>query len=306
MTSIPAENTAANPSPVQQGRAWLSTDAGKGLTLISPPVLFALALLAIPILSTFTYSFWTQNYLDIDKTITLNNYYQAWTEPIYQLLMTRSVMVSAMVTLITVLLAYPMAYFVAFHVHERQALWLFLITIPFWTSYLLRVFTWKVILGFNGVLNSGLIWLGVIEEPLEFLLYNASAVVISLAHAWAAFAILPIYVSLRKIDHSLLEAATDLGDGPARRFWRITLPLSMPGIIGAALIIFIPTVSDYVTPALVGGPDGLMIANMIQVQFGKANNWPLGSALAVSAMLIVTIFSLTFVMGARRFARSAR
>ena len=211
-----------------------------------------------------------------------------------------------MVTLITVLLAYPMAYFVAFHVHERQALWLFLITIPFWTSYLLRVFTWKVILGFNGVLNSGLIWLGVIEEPLEFLLYNASAVVISLAHAWAAFAILPIYVSLRKIDRSLLEAATDLGDGPARRFWRITLPLSMPGIIGAALIIFIPTVSDYVTPALVGGPDGLMIANMIQVQFGKANNWPLGSALAVSAMLIVTVFSLTFVMGARRFARSAR
>ena len=306
MTSIPAEKVATDPSSVRPVRAWRNSDAAKGLTLISPPVLFAIALLAIPIISTITYSFWTQNYLDIDKTITFSNYYKAWTEPIYRLLMTRSVVVSALVTVITVLLAYPMAYFVAFHVRERQALWLFLITIPFWTSYLLRVFTWKVILGFNGVLNSGLIWLGLIEEPLDFLLYNATAVIITLAHAWAAFAILPIYVSLRKIDRSLLEAATDLGDGPLRRFWRITLPLSMPGIIGAALIIFIPTVSDYVTPALVGGPDGLMIANMIQVQFGKANNWPLGSALAVSAMLIVTILSLTFVMGARRFARSAR
>ena len=306
MTVVSANNTGSSPVLIGRVSRWFGGDAAKGLTLLSPPLFFAIALLAIPIVSTVAYSFWTQVYLDIDKTLTLENYRQAWTEPIYRLLMLRSLAISALVTIVTVALAYPLAYYVAFHVRERQALWLFLITIPFWTSYLLRVFAWKVILGYNGVLNSGLLWLGLISEPLEFLLYNPTAVIITLAHAWAAFAILPIFVSLRKIDQSLLEAATDLGDGPVRRFLRITLPLSLPGVIGACLIIFIPTVSDYVTPALVGGTDGLMIANMIQVQFGKANNWPLGAALAVSAMLIVTVISITFVIAARYLGRSVR
>jgi spermidine/putrescine transport system permease protein len=209
--------------------------------------------------------------------------------------MFRSLAVSAVVTLATVLLAYPMAYYLSFHGGERKALWLFLITIPFWTSYLLRVFAWKIVLGYNGVVNASLMELGIIAQPMEFLLYNVNAVVITLAHAWAPFAILPIFVSLEKIDRSLLEAATDLGDGPLRRFLRITLPLSLPGVIAASLIVFIPTVGDYVTPRLVGGNNGLMIANMIQVQFGKANDWPLGAALAVSTMVIVTAASLLFV-----------
>jgi spermidine/putrescine transport system permease protein len=173
-------------------------------------------------------------------------------------------------------------------------------TLPFWTSYLLRVFAWKIILGFNGVINSGLKAVGLIDAPLEFLLYSPTAVIITLAHAWAAFAILPIYVSLEKIDRSLLEAATDLGDGPVVRFLRVTLPLSLPGIIAATLMMFIPTVGDYVTPALLGGPDGLMLANIIQVQFGKANNWPLGSALSVSMMIVVATVSLTYMWVTRK------
>ena len=142
------------------------------------------------------------------------------------------------------MLAYPMAYFISFHGGNRKALWLFLVTIPFWTSYLLRVFLWKVILGYNGVLNSALDWLRVIEEPLTFILYNANAVIITLTHAWAPFAILPIYVALEKIDRSYLEAARDLGDGPLKSFLRITLPLSMTRVVGAPLIIFIPTIGD--------------------------------------------------------------
>ncbi|HSF95195.1 MAG TPA: ABC transporter permease, partial [Thermohalobaculum sp.] len=165
-----------------------------------------------------------------------------------------------------------------------------------------RVFLWKVILGYNGVLNSGLMGLGIIDEPLTVILYNANAVVITLAHAWAPFAILPIFVALEKIDHSLLEAAEDLGDGPVRRFFRITLPLAMPGVIAASLIVFIPTVGDYVTPKLVGGTDGLMIANMIQIQFGKANNAPLGAALAMSAMVIVAAISIIIALLGRRAA----
>ena len=270
--------------------------------MVGPPFLYALALLAVPLTLMLLLSFWTQDYLDLVREFTLANYVVAWTEPLYRLLMVRSLWISGLTTILTVLLAYPIAYYVAFHVHRNQALWLFLITIPFWTSYLLRVFLWKVILGYNGVFNSLLMWLGLIDQPLTFILYDANAVILTLTHAWAPFAILPIYVALSKIDRSLLEAAEDLGDGPLRRFWRVTLPLSMPGVIAASLIVFIPTVGDYVTPKLVGGTDGLMIANMIQVQFGKANNAPLGAALAVSAMLIVAVISLVVVLLGRRFA----
>ena len=279
----------------------LNREARQGLTLISPTLVYALLLLAAPLLTVVTLSFWTQDYLDIDTTITLNNYREAWTQPIYRTLIFRSLWVSLVVTLVTVILAFPIAYYLSFHVTRRKALWLFLITIPFWTSYLLRVFLWKVILGYNGVLNSALTGLGIIDEPLTFLLYNVNAVVITLAHAWAPFAILPIFVALEKIDRSLLEAAEDLGDGAVRRFFRVTLPLAMPGVIASTLIVLIPTVGDFVTPRLVGGTDGLMISNMIQIQFGKANNAPLGAALAVSSMVIVSSISLVIFLVGKKF-----
>lgn len=282
------------------------SESARGFALVSPTFLYALLLLLAPILVIIAFSFWTQDYLTIDRTATLANYREAWSDPLYRTLMFRSLGVSALVTAITVLLAYPMAYYLSFHGGQRKALWLFLITIPFWTSYLLRVFAWKIILGYNGVVNASLMELGILAQPMEFLLYNVNAVVITLAHAWAPFAILPIFVSLEKIDRSLLEAATDLGDGPLRRFLRVTLPLSLPGVVAAALIVFIPTVGDYVTPRLVGGKDGLMIANMIQVQFGKANDWPLGAALAVSTMVIVTAASLVFALLVRQLGTRFR
>lgn len=279
----------------------LDKEARQGLTLLSPTALYALLLLAAPLAMVVTFSFWTQNYLDIDTTPTLDNYREAWTKPIYQVLMFRSLRISLIVTIVTVVLAFPIAYYLSFHVKQRKALWLFLITVPFWTSYLLRVFLWKVILGFNGVLNTALMQIGLIDEPLTFILYNANAVVLTLAHAWAPFAILPIFVALEKIDRSLLEAAEDLGDGPVRRFFRITLPLAMPGVIASTLIVLIPTVGDFITPRLVGGTDGLMIANMIQIQFGKANNAPLGAALAISSMIIVASISLLIYLAGKKF-----
>lgn len=290
--------------PAWSRPAWARTEAARGLALISPTFLYALLLLAAPLAAVVLLSFWTQDYLAIDRSFTLRNHIEAWTDPLYRTLMLRSLAIAALTTLMTVLLAYPVAYYVSFHVTRRKAIWLLLITIPFWTSYLLRVFLWKVILGFNGVLNSGLLSLGLIDEPLTVILYNANAVVLTLTHAWAPFAILPIFVALEKIDRSLLEAAEDLGDGPIRRFLRVTLPLSMPGVVAAALIVFIPTVGDYVTPRLVGGTDGLMIANMIQVQFSKANNAPLGAALAISTMAIVGALALLFVWLNRRFLRA--
>ena len=256
--------------------------------------------LALPVGLLTAFSFWTQDYLEFDKTFTLANYFAFFEKKIYPLLLWKSIKISAAVTLATVLLAYPAAYFIAFRVKQHKLLWLILITVPFWTSYLLRVFAWKIVLGYNGVINSGLINLGLIDAPLEFLLYNVNAVVITLAHAWAAFAILPLYVSLEKIDRSLIEAAADLGEGPVMRFLRVTLPLSMPGIIASSLLVFIPTVGDYVTPRLVGGPSGIMIGNIIQSMFGKANNWPLGAALSVISMIVITLLVCAFLWGTKR------
>ncbi|MDP5362089.1 MAG: ABC transporter permease, partial [Paracoccaceae bacterium] len=236
----------------------LSRESRQGLTLIGLPFGFALIMLAAPLAMVITFSFWTQNYLDIDRTLTLANYQEVFSQPIYQTLLWRSLRISVIVTVVTVVLAFPIAYYLSFHVRRNKALWLFLITVPFWTSYLLRVFLWKVILGYNGVLNTALLEIGLIREPLTFILYNANAVVLTLAHAWAPFAILPIFVALEKIDRSLLEAAEDLGDGPFRRFWRITFPLAIPGVVAATLIVLIPTVGDFITPRLVGGTDGLM------------------------------------------------
>ena len=266
---------------------YLSSEQLRGFTLLSPTLAIMVLFLALPLGIILIYSFWTKGGGGLEPSFVFASYENFFNHPAYPLVLGKSVLISFCVTIAAVGLAYPMAYFVAFRVEQAKILWLILITIPFWTSYLLRVFAWKVILGYNGVINSGLTSIGVIDKPLEFLLYNPIAVVITLTHAWAAFAILPIYVSLAKIDRSLLEAATDLGDGPFTRFLRITLPLSMPGVIAASLLVFIPTVGDYVTPKLVGGPTGIMIGNIIQAMFGAANNWPSGSAIAVISMFTI-------------------
>lgn len=290
------------------GRSWrsrlralyLRSEALRGYSLLSPTLLvMAFAMLA-PFAILVAMSFWTQHAFEFDTTLTLQNYQEAADAPVYRALLIRSLWISGTCAAVTVLFSYPMAYYVAFHVHRRKLVWIILMTLPFWTSYLLRVFSWKVILGYNGAINSGLKSLGLIDQPLEFLLYSPTAVVITLTHAWAAFAILPIYVSLEKIDRSLLEAAADLGDGPVARFLRVTLPLSLPGVIAASLLIFIPTVGDYITPTLVGGPDGIMIANMIQIQFGRVNDWPMGATLAIIMMIIVGLISVTYIWLCRK------
>ena len=275
------------------------SEPARGIMLLTPTMTAMGLALAAPLVLLGLYSFWSQYGLTLDTHPTLDQYAHAFGRASYRSLFYRSLAISSVVTLVTVGLAYPMAYFVAFRVEKSKFIWLILLTIPFWTSYLLRVFAWKVILGYNGVINSGLMSIGLIHEPLQFLLYNPTAVVVTLAHAWAAFAILPIYVSLEKIDRSLLEAAADLGDGAVRRFLRITLPLSLPGVLGAAVLIFVPTTGDYVTPSLVGGPKGVMIANVIEVMFDKIGNWPLGAALAMASMAMVAIITIIFVQAVR-------
>ena len=305
MTAAALGAAADTLPPARQGR-WVRSEEARGLAMISPTFLYALALLLLPVLTVLAYSFWTQDYLDIDRTFTLENYRQALTEPIYRDLFVRSLWISLVVSVATVVFSYPIAWFISFHGGVHRNLWLFLVTVPCWTSYLLRVMSWKVILGYGGVLNTGLISLGLIDEPVTSLLYNSNAVVITLVHSWAAFAILPIYVSLQKIDRTLIEAARDLGDSRMRAFFRVTLPLSLPGVVSAFLIVMIPTVGDYVTPRLVGGKDGVMIATAIQTQFGKGANWPLGAALSVTTMVLVSLAAAVVVLALKFAVRRIR
>ena len=277
--------------------------AVRGYLLLSPTLGLVAALMCIPILAMGLMSFWHQTgHMSFDTSGTLQNYVEALTRDMYQVLFLRSLGISGLTTIATVVMAFPLAYFIAFYVKRHKMVWIILVTLPFWTSYLLRVFAWKVILGYNGAVNSGLISLGVIDEPLTFLMYNPTAVVITLTHAWATVAILPIYVSLEKIDRSVLEAATDLGDSPFIRFFRVVLPLALPGILAASVLIFIPTVGDYVTPSLVGGSDGYMIANVIQFQFGRGSNWPSGAAISLTSMTIVAVLVIAFAWTARRLS----
>ncbi|MBI2257194.1 MAG: ABC transporter permease [Proteobacteria bacterium] len=284
-SSAPADFTAARPE-------WLD-----GLWLILPTLLIVLGMMVVPLIGIVVVSFWTQTGFDILPAWNLDNYRVLFTEEgaLYRILIMKSLWMSLTATIAVVVLAYPMAYFMAFRIEKSKLIWIILLTVPFWTSYLLRIFAWKVILGFNGVINSGLKFVGFIDKPLEFLLYNPTAVTITLAHAWAAYAVLPIYVSLEKIDRSYLEAAQDLGDSKWKRFWRITFPLSLPGTISATLLVFIPTVGDYITPTLVGGTSGIMIGNSIVTQFGKANNAPLGAALSCIMMLAITLAVCAFL-----------
>jgi spermidine/putrescine transport system permease protein len=219
--------------------------------------------------------------------VSAQNFVAIISDPLYGLVVLRSLTIAGLVTLATVVAAYPVAYYLAFHAGPRRGLILFLVTLPFWTSYLLRVFAWKIVLAYNGVLNSALMLSGLSAEPSTLFLNTPSAVVLTLAHAYAPFAILPIFVALETIPKSLVEAAADLGARPFTTFRRVILPNSMPGVLSAAVVVFVPTVGDYVTPSLIGGPTSTMIGSLVQAQFGKANDWPFGAALAVMVMLVI-------------------
>jgi spermidine/putrescine transport system permease protein len=276
------------------------SEARSGLKLISPTAIYVILLLAVPLATVIIYSVLTGGRGTIALPFTFENYAQLAAKPVYGYIMLKSLLVALTVTFITVMLAYPVAYFVSFHVKpERKSLWLFLITIPFWTSYIIRVSLWFVILGYGGIVDSALASIGM--QPLNIASYSILSIIIVLAHAYAPFAVLPIFVSLEKVDRSLLEAGQDLGESRWSTFLRVTLPLTMPGVIAAVLIVFIPTVGDYVTPELVGDGKEPMIANLIETQLLKLNNYAQGSAFAVASMLMVAIVSLVFVLMNRRF-----
>ncbi len=280
--------------------------AGRRITtLITPPALFLGVLFLLPLGIMALYSFRAGTFGAESQIFTLEHYREFFSNSAYLRLLWRSLVLSFWVSVYTVLLAYPLAYYLAFNAGDNRLLLLTVIIVPSWISYLLRVLAWKVMLGPTGILASLIAWLGFPTEGTSFLLYSPSAVVVTLVYVWVPFVALPIFVALERIDLSLLEAATDLGCTRREAFLRVTLPLSLPGVLAGFLFVFIPTVGEYVTPALVGGPNGVMFGNLIQDQFLRGLNWPMGALMSL-VMLIVILLPLAFLGRFIRFLDLAR
>jgi spermidine/putrescine transport system permease protein len=198
-----------------------------------------------------------------------------------------SLLIAFIVAGTATVLAYPLAYFLAFRAGRWASLFLALLLIPFAVSFLLRVMAWRLMLGQEGAINAALQWAGLTDAPLDLLLYSRTAVVVTLVYVWVPFAALPIYAAMGRIERGQLEAAADLGAGPWSRFARVTLPLSLPGATAAFFMVFIPSVGEYVTPRLVGGSETYLYGQLIQDFFGRAAAWATGAAAAI-IMLVVT------------------
>jgi spermidine/putrescine transport system permease protein len=260
------------------------------LAVAGPPTLWLAVFLVAPLCLLAAYSFRTGvgGALFRDWHPTLLQYRIIAGTPDFLRLLAVSAGMALTVAVAATILAYPVAYYLVFRVRARAGVYVILLLIPFWISYLLRVLAWKVILGEGGVVNSLLLSAGLIQTPITAFFYSRLAVLITLVYVWTPFVALPIMATLHRIDRSLLEAAANLGATPAQRFWRVTLPLSLPGVVAGAVMVFIPTVGEYVTPMLVGGSTGSMYGNLILDFFGRSANWPLGAALAV-VMLALTL-----------------
>lgn len=263
------------------------------LPLLSLPSFFLVIGVVFPFFTLIVYSFRADSF-DASIGYSLASYQEFFAKPNYLRVLGSTAVTSLWVALLAVLFAYPVAYYLAFKAGDRKITLMALIIAPAWTGYLLRILAWKVILGSSGLLSSLLENMGISTENFGLLLYSPQAVVITLVYVWIPFAALPIFVSLERIDRRLFEAAADLGASPFRTFLRVTLPLSLPGLLGSFIYVFIPTFGDWVTPLLVGGAQGgILYGNLIQSQFTRGLDWPMGSVLGL--MLIVVIVGVLLI-----------
>ena len=259
-----------------------------------PPLLWVALFLVVPYGLLFCYSFWSVSPTQvIVHSWTLDNYRQLLRVNVYLQTLFRSMWIAARVMIFSLLLGYPLAYYLSFYAGKRKDLLYQLVIIPLWVSYLVRAYAWKTILGSDGVLNTLLQYVHLTKHPLEFLLYSPFAVVLTLTHIYTPFAFLPIYASLEHIPRNLVEASHDLGASPFQTFWRVIFPLSVPGVLAGATFAFVLSLGDFLAPLLLGGPSGIMISNIVVSLFGAAYNWPLGAA--ISFCMLALVLALLFL-----------
>ena len=299
--------------------ATLQSIAGKRL-VIAAPYFWLLLFFAIPFLIVFKISFswmqpvqpgyaplfaWVEETQRFVATLNFSNYEVLLRDSLYLNTFIYSVKVAAISTVFCLLVGYPMAYAIARCPPTTRNLFLMLIILPFWTSFLLRVYAWIGLLKTNGVINNTLLALGVIDEPLA-LLYTDFAVYIGIVYSYLPFMILPLFSNLEKHDLTLLEAAADLGASPTKAFVKVTLPLSMPGIVAGCLLVFIPAVGEFVIPSLLGRTDQLMIGTVLSAQFFGARNWPVASAVAIALLILLLVPIMLFQCYQQRELEAAK
>ncbi|OFE13963.1 putrescine ABC transporter permease PotH [Pseudohongiella acticola] len=254
------------------------------------PFLFIVKIsLSEPALAQPPYLGWIRETADglVNIVVNFGNYGLLWDDSLYTSALLGSLKVASISTALCLLIGYPMAYAIArAPTHLRMPL-LMLVILPFWTSFLIRVYAWMGILNTNGILNNLLLWLGVIEQPLA-IMHTPLAVYIGVTYAYLPFMVLPLYATLSRLDPVLLEAAADLGARPVRQFFSITWPQSVPGVIAGAMLVFIPVMGEFVIPDLLGGPDSLMLGKLMWTEFFNNRDWPVASSLA-AVLLVVLI-----------------
>jgi spermidine/putrescine transport system permease protein len=270
----------------EKGRGWSLGLAG----LLTPVTVWLGLFFLVPLLFILAYSFGTSGiYGGITLGFNPGNYLRVF-DPLYLEIVGRTLVIALINTFLCLLLGYPLAYFIAFKGGSRKNLLILLVMIPFWTSLLLRAYAWVVILGGNGIANRALQFLGITDGPVN-LIFTPQAVTMGMIYSYLPFMILPLYAALEKFDVRLKEAAQDLGASRWHTFWRVTFPLSMPGVIAGSILVFIPSAGEFVIPNLLGGARTVLVGNLIQQQFLLARDWAFGSALAMmlAALLVGAI-----------------
>jgi spermidine/putrescine transport system permease protein len=265
---------------------WLARhDHARAWALLVPGTLWLFAFFVVPILIMAGYSVMERGtYGGVETGLTLESYARFF-DPLYLRILARTIGLAVLTTVICLVVGYPMAYAIAGAGRWKHAL-LFLVVLPFWTSFLVRTYAIMYLLRDTGLVNSALMAVGAIDTPIT-LLYTPAAVLAGLVYGYLPFMVLPVYASLEKLDPALLEAAEDLGARPAARFLRVTMPLSLPGIVAGCLLVFIPSLGAFLTPDLLGGAKQVMIGNLVQQQFGPARDWPFGAAASFVLMAVV-------------------
>jgi len=259
-----------------------------------PITVWMLALVIIPLLFTFLMSFYSSSGLVIDTTLTLKNYRLFFTDPLYARILFKSIRLALVISVLSIAAAFPLAYLVSFKIRRGRNLLFMLCIIPLWVSYLVRIIAWRTIPGNRGVINSALLSLGIIREPITVFLYNQFAIAITLTYICIPFVFIPVYTALEKIPRNLIDAASDLGANEARTFINVIVPLALPGLVTGFIFSFIIALGDYIIPLQLGGTEGIMFGNLVWSQFGFAFNWPFGAALGFILFIIaVVILGLT-------------
>lgn len=262
------------------------------LLLAAPGVLWLFVFSVVPIGLVVAMSFWKSSIFGTTPAFSFENYQRALLTPLYRDQLLNTIRISIITTILALLVSYPVAFFISRLRGVWKPIFVLMLFIPFWTSYVVRSFAWLPILGRNGIINQALMAAGIIDQPLDWLIYNQGAVLLGLVYVYVLFMTLPIYLALERIDPSLLEAASDLGARPAQTFLRVILPLSWSGVLAGSIMVFLLSIGAFVTPQLLGGTSGIMFGNIIASQFLSSNNWAFGAALSVSMMVVVLVVLL--------------